>query len=133
MVFSNNRLKNTLTKWTVLIALTVLLVGSAAAAPPHPGLIQQLENGEIDLPYHLEHLDKGHEKGIDQVHDRTGMLAKSTSGSLVLAPAVTGPFAASIISRALILCAFCRLTTPSSAAGIRISQGSSRTALPSAT
>ena len=36
--------------------------------------------------------------------------------------AVTGPFAASIINFALILCAFFMLITPSVAAGIRISQ-----------
>jgi hypothetical protein len=43
------------------------------------------------------------------------------------APAVIGPFAASMISGALILSALPRLMTPSSAAGIRMSHSASRT------
>ena len=63
----------------------------------------------------------------------SGIMTTPLSRRISSAPAVTGPFAASIITFVSMRAAFSRLITPSCAAGIRISQAFSRTVDPFST
>ncbi|MDH3892045.1 MAG: M6 family metalloprotease domain-containing protein [candidate division Zixibacteria bacterium] len=90
-IFANYRLRLMRLMWPILVAV-LLLIGSADAAPPHPGLILRLATGDAVLPYYLEHLDEARSKGIDQVRTGIGTAIKSANGSLSLSPNVVGQF-----------------------------------------
>ncbi len=46
------------------ITAALVLAASAAAMPPHPGLLERAAAGEAPLPYYITHLDGMHSKGI---------------------------------------------------------------------
>jgi immune inhibitor A len=91
-MFANYKPKTKLSKWVVLAAMKLLLVSSAVAAPPHPGLVLRLASGDTKIPYHLVNLDEVRSKGVDRVESRTGVAAKSADGSFSASPGIVGQF-----------------------------------------
>ena len=76
------------TPLTVFLSMFFLMVGSMAGAmPPHPDVIDMIERGEIEVPYHIQNRAAleatGFDSGGESILKKAGILAK---------PAVSGNF-----------------------------------------